>query len=474
MQYTDKDEQRRTPLEDSDLPSESYRTEWRRDFGRLVHCPAFRRLQGKTQLFPEVESDFFRNRLTHSLEVAQIAKAIAIRINHLLEEDGKEQYKIEPDIVEFAGLAHDLGHPPFGHIGEEALDKLMINSGGFEGNAQTLRILSTLEKRQNTQDNRYGLNLTYRSLASILKYDKCIPQCENARPSENILQPGGHHKPMKGYYLSDDSIVQEIKKHVTGDEHFEGEIQTIECQIMDLADDIAYSTYDLEDSFKANFLKPTDIIFADDNLLEKVRAKVNNSLNSSLALDEIRTIINSIFSSLLDITITVSEGLKSPTKEIGLMFSQALNDASKSLAENGYDRANFTSKLVGRFIRAVEIDKNDDKYPALSRIKVSLDQKLEIEVLKHFVFESQIASSKLKIVAKRGVDIIDAIFEALAKDEGFELLPKDFRDLYESEDNFSVKDRIVCDFISGMTDNYAIEFYARLKSENPQSIFKPI
>ena len=147
----------------------------------MIHSPSFRRLQGKSQLFPEQETDFFRNRLTHSLEVAQIAKSIAIKLNNDLENDG-DSYRIEPDIVEFAALAHDLGHPPFGHFGEEVLDEKMIDCGGFEGNAQTLRLLTRLEKRwiiENTtfgidkdgKDKRVGLDLTCRSIASILKYD---------------------------------------------------------------------------------------------------------------------------------------------------------------------------------------------------------------------------------------------------------------------------------------------------------------
>jgi dGTPase len=125
---------------------EPYRMPWRRDYARLIHCPSFRRLQGKTQVFPGKESDFFRNRLTHSLEVAQIAKSIAIRLNHRSKFFRDDENNVNP--VELAGLAHDLGHPPFGHNGEAALDECMQDCGGFEGNAQTFRILSRLEKKE--------------------------------------------------------------------------------------------------------------------------------------------------------------------------------------------------------------------------------------------------------------------------------------------------------------------------------------
>ena len=237
-------------VEDPDK-NEPYRTAWRVDYARLVHCPAFRRLQGKTQLFPG-ESDFFRNRLTHSIEVAQIAKSIAIKLNYEnFSEMTDSDYQISPDVAEFAALAHDLGHPPFGHNGEVALDTCMSahGLGGFEGNAQTLRILSRIEKKRTKglpavefidgQDMRAGLNLTYRTLASILKYDKKIPVREKGARVE------------KGYYEEEAALVREIKEHLTGIKGYTEPIKTIECQIMDIADDIAYSTYDLEDAMKA-------------------------------------------------------------------------------------------------------------------------------------------------------------------------------------------------------------------------------
>ena len=146
--YRSTDFDRVAPIPNSGSP-EGYRSDFRRDFARIVHAPAFRRLQRKTQLFPGDEIDFFRNRLTHSLEVAQIAKSIAIRLNHLIEEQyGERAGKIDTDLVELVSFAHDLGHPPFGHTGEYALQEKMYAVGGFEGNAQTLRILSRLEKRQ--------------------------------------------------------------------------------------------------------------------------------------------------------------------------------------------------------------------------------------------------------------------------------------------------------------------------------------
>lgn len=148
------------------------RSDWRRDYARVIHSASFRRLQGKTQLFPTHETDVFRNRLTHSLEVAQIAKSIAERVN--CDHPYFRANSVNTELVEVAGLAHDLGHPPFGHDGELALHEVMQPYGGFESNAQTLRILARLEKKAtqreggepqdyteavNGQDNRLGLNL---------------------------------------------------------------------------------------------------------------------------------------------------------------------------------------------------------------------------------------------------------------------------------------------------------------------------
>jgi dGTPase len=146
--YNDRGISRQKDIDDSIKVCPDYRSPFRRDYARLVHSPSFRRLQGKTQLFPGLESDFFRNRLTHSFEVAQIAKSITLFLNNSNEFLRTNEYVIDTDLVEFAGLAHDLGHPPFGHKGEKALNECMQDSGGFEGNAQTLRVLTRIEKKK--------------------------------------------------------------------------------------------------------------------------------------------------------------------------------------------------------------------------------------------------------------------------------------------------------------------------------------
>ena len=279
---------------------EPHRSDFRKDYARLIHCAAFRRLVGKTQLFPGWESDFFRNRLTHSLEVAQIAKSIAIRLN--AKSDFFKGRQIDTDLVEIAGLAHDLGHPPFGHNGELALDFCMRRYGGFEGNAQTLRILTRIEKKITSDsaghgvtaegnDLRFGLDLTARTLAAVLKYDRPIPV------SRDITK--NTHKVKKGYYASELELVRWIKKSVSGSNRFIGKLKTVECQIMDIADDIAYSTYDLEDAFRGTLLSPIEMLGADNDLLKTVANEINKHNEAfNVKADDVRGILLAVFNSI--------------------------------------------------------------------------------------------------------------------------------------------------------------------------------
>lgn len=476
---------------ENNLEPEEYRSELRRDYARLIHSPCFRRLQGKTQLFPGVESDFFRNRLTHSIEVAQIAKSIAYRINHNYNRAGKPKKKgeksfgINPDIVEFAGLAHDLGHPPFGHQGEEALDECMLENGGFEGNAQTIRLLTKIEKKfkvdnsgfVNGMDKRVGLNLTMRSIASILKYDKVIPENKADRIE---IASGNEITPVKGYYKCDENIVNKVKSAVLNKKDIvDGEFKTIECTIMDIADDIAYSTYDLEDGFKAGFISPMDLLFPSSELIKRVIPKVNSNLSKEgisrvLTEDSVADIIRE---SILPIdgSAIINEYSEEDLGKYFLDFAGSIVDlqyrTAKLIASDGSIRTGFTSSIVGRFIRGTELNYNS-AHPALSKVRLTEDIRIQVEILKTFTFMSQIDSPRLKIAEFRGKDIVSKIFETLSSDKGFNLLPSDIRKIYQ-EANGSYKKRIICDFISSMTDRYAIEFYGRLISENPETIFKP-
>jgi dGTPase len=488
---------------------ETYRSPFRRDFARIVHAPAFRRLQRKTQLFPGDESDFFRNRLTHSLEVAQIAKSIAIRLNYLVHTKYPDAGSIDTDLVELISFAHDLGHPPFGHTGEAALQEKMYEVGGFEGNAQTLRILARLEKRQTIQDLsdatdfvefadgrdlRAGLNLCFRSLAGVLKYDEPIPLI------------AGSPDLIKGYYASEQDLVTCIKKGVMG-AHYgkrDGPLEVIEMQIMDLADDIAYSTYDFEDALKAGFASPLDIVMQLNSNAEVRDAvarklfkseigreypKLNPASQDQGAFEKIKTrmlltvfeLLKGYFSeSDKSLTETERNNLSDPDPDNRItavsILAVKLQKLSEQIAKNGYVRALFTSDVVGKRIRAVGIELDED-IPALSTLEIPGDVRFEIDVLKHLTYELHIKSPRLKLIEYRGKQIVHELFDCYEQDKDGELLPHDWRERLRSISSFKdgeeMRKRLICDYIAGMTDAYALDVYSRLMTTNPAALFRP-
>ena len=445
---------------------EAYRSPFRKDYSRLLHSASWRRLQGKTQLFPGLDSEFFRNRLTHSLEVAQIAKSIALRINSLnlsLGEDGGKLV-VDSDLVEFAGLAHDLGHPPFGHEGEHALDDLMKEHGGFEGNAQTLRILARLEDKvyvENPQES-IGLDLTMRSLAAVLKYDNQIPM---QRKKGDAIS--------KGYYGEEAELVNHIRETVSQAGGVPvGEFKTLECMIMDVADDIAYSTYDFEDAMKAGFRTPLDLIAPPPELMERVIKSTNKNLpegsptNAQEAADVLKELVG--YSGLYD-SIVKADDLSTAAQQATM--AQAYRQAARAIGEQNYLRTKFTSCLIGKFVEAVQVEVNSEN-PPLSTAFLQRDDRLRVELMKHLNFETIIRSHRLRMVAHRGHEIVSAIF--LAIKENPRLLPDLPLAMYDALEDENGRMRCICDFVACLTDREAVDFYTRLQSENHTTIFKPV
>lgn len=457
---------------DSDLDeghAPDWRSSFRRDFARLIHSPSFRRLQGKTQLFAGLESDFFRNRLTHSLEVAQIAKTIGIKVNT------EQSLGIDLDLLELAALGHDLGHPPFGHTGEKILDACMRAHGGFEGNAQTLRILTRLEKKldnferqlkgphrpvwyQGEKDASYGLNLCVRSLAAILKYDHKIP---DSRAESAPLQ--------KGYYHHEAPVVEEVRRHVLGAKETRV-LKVVECQIMDLADDIAYSTYDLEDAFKGGLLTPLDLLFPAEAVLAEVAERAQAELDRSVDRWAVQDALDRRLAWLKEPLLVDQAEQTDPqawyTAQVGYTYQTA-----HEFAASGFHRTLLTSQLVGNAIHAVKVEIDRD-CPALTRVELDRDVRLEVSALKHLIYVLLIQSPRFKLVEYRGTRIVSTIFDALADNP--DLLPEDVRERYEQAATESQELRVICDFIAGMTDRYAVEFYARLTSDDFHTMFKPL
>lgn len=460
MMYETVDERR--PVDGADPQATDYRRPFGRDYSRIIHSASFRRQQGKTQVFPGHESDFFRNRLTHSLEVAQIAEGIADRLNHDYAAE-LIHGPISARLCAAAGLVHDIGHPPFGHNGERALDEKMKGFGGFEGNAQTLRILARLEKKWRyptpiDNDDRAGMNLCYRTLGAVLKYDNPIP---NVREKDADLA--------KGYYISEQFIVDDIKQHLLRGTPSpeQGEFKTLECAIMDLADDIAYSVYDLEDCLKAGFLTPASILASDDTVLAPVAAKVGKALKKSFTSQDVLATLVDIFGAIVPL-------YDESSKDEVLLVIEAMK-RSKKLSADSYRRTELSSSLVHEFIKGVRFEYNGE-CPALSKVWFDEETHRKVEVLKRYTYNAIISSSRVKLGEYRGTQLVSDIFDALFnKREGHMLMPDDVRERYLGYAGDEGKQaRTVCDFIAGMTDRYAMEFWARLNSDGAESMFKDV
>jgi dGTPase len=241
-----------------DEPPSHTRSVFQRDRDRIIHCAAFRRLQHKTQVFVHHEGDHYRSRLTHSLEVSQIARSVARELG------------LEEDLAEAMALAHDLGHPPFGHAGEDALNLVMADFGGFDHNAQALRILTHLEQRY---ADFHGLNLTWESLEGIAKHN------------------GPVHAPLPAA-LVEYGERQDLELHT-----YAGP----EAQVAALADDIAYNNHDIDDGVRAGLFTLDDL--ADVPLVGPVIAEVRRTYpdapQTQLVFETVRRVINFMVSDLV-------------------------------------------------------------------------------------------------------------------------------------------------------------------------------
>jgi dGTPase len=255
-----------------------YRSVFHQDRDRIMFTPAFRRLQAKTQVFQAGEYDFYRTRLTHSMEVANIAKSIAVWLR--VKTPAVE---IDPDLLEAICLAHDIGHPPFGHSGERVLNDLMEPYGGFEGNAQTLRILT--RTIYNRGEGRGGMSPSRALLDGVLKY-KRLHRDRGAA---------------KNHFIYDDQA--EILEFCFGTRELPGdanELKSVECQVMDLADDIAYSCFDVVDGAKARFLTPDRLrAWGEKRELDEVQRQQLDELIGMMAEDKLQPKMNGIIGKLI-------------------------------------------------------------------------------------------------------------------------------------------------------------------------------
>jgi dGTPase len=437
-----------------------------KDYARIVHSPSFRKLQGKSQLIPAGESEIFRTRLTHSIEVAEIASRIARSLNQQL----RGVYSIDPDLVACSCLLHDIGHPPFGHTGEDKLNELMEGAGGFESNAQTLRLVTQLENRlgrggevQAVYDNPRGLNLTVGVLASILKYDKL---------SIGPIKEGDGFRVAKGYYPEEESIVHELRRRLQVPEGIP--LSTIECQVMDVADDIAYSAYDLEDTMEAGIVVPFDFVSVYDESLSKITKDVNEQMRKHAAAG--RVAHSEVVSEELVLrhlakifaTILMNANDKNPydlTDPIERMVFVARSYNESILhARNQLIRRQFLETLIEMNIRGISIAVNEEQ-PFLSKLTVDPKHLLTIECMKAYNFHRVIASRRLQIPQHGGKEIIGFLFKALDKDTDGVLLSELHRlHLRPGQHQTGSRKRLIADIISSLTDLEAVKLFQRLRS----------
>lgn len=406
------------------------RSAWQVDRSRIIHAAAFRRLQAKTQIMGIGLNDFYRTRLTHSLEVAQIGSGL---LRHLKKQHPEFTNFPSGSLLETLCLAHDIGHPPFGHGGEIALNYMMREHGGFEGNAQTLRIVSKLEP----YSNGYGMNLTRRTLLGFIKYPAFIDDLWHSIPplsEQRSFIKADHWRPAKGLYKDDKDVFDWIidplsnndkallSSHYKVDEfRAKTHYKSIDSAIMELADDIAYAVHDLEDAIATEVLTLADW--------------QNHALVQLQELDSawLTTHLNSI--------------------------------TARLFSHHEYERKDAIGELVNTFIiNAQLVVQNADFESEILQYTVSLpDEFAEIlNVLKHFVFKRLIREPKMQQVEFKGQNLLIELFSAFASDP-MRLLPETTQEMWlnahQQGDNAM---RIICDYLSGMSDEYAYKTYQRL------------
>ena len=340
-----------------------YRTAFQKDRDRILHTTAFRRLEYKTQVFVNYEGDYYRTRLTHTLEVAQIGRTIARALG------------VNEDLVEAICLAHDLGHPPFGHSGEVVLNRLMRDQGGFDHNKQSFRILTKLERRYKDFD---GLNLTWETREGIVKHET-------------------------EYDISDASAFNpELRGH-------------IEAQIANLADELAYTTHDLDDGLRSGMIRPE--MLEGIKLWEVIIARTGWSRRRSLPELSRHELIREL---------------------VGLEVSDLVSQTGKRISENAIKSVDELQRLSMNVIgHSQEITERNRE-------------------LKDFLFKNMYRHPRVVRMAVKAERIISDLFEAYVQEA--QMLPHEVQELAQKRG----LDRAVCDYLAGMTDRYAIDQHSKL------------
>tara|TARA_B100000085_G_scaffold3971_1_gene3631 strand:+ start:2559 stop:3707 length:1149 start_codon:yes stop_codon:yes gene_type:complete len=351
------------------------RTEFQRDRERIIHSTAFRRLEYKTQVFVNHEGDMYRTRLTHTIEVAQISRAVARAL------------KINEDLTEAISLSHDLGHTPFGHAGQDILNECMKSFGGFEHNIQSLRIVDKLE---NVYPNFSGLNLCFETREGILK------KCNKARAEK----------------------IGDIANRILNKKQ-----SSLEAQVTNLCDEIAYNNHDIQDGIRAKkiFLEQLEEvpIFKDQMVI--TLEQYPKLSKSKIVNETVRRIID-------------------------LLVTDLISNSEKNILEQNIE----TPMDV----------KNCDK----QIVEFSEKIKIESMTLKRFLHKNLYQHPDVKMMTDKAVNVISNLFDAYLND--INLLPKEYLKYNLEKINNKSKERVISDYIAGMTDRFALEEYKKLYGDN--------
>lgn len=404
-----------------------HRTPWQRDRARVLHSAAFRRLQAKTQILGIGQNDFYRTRLTHSLEAAQIGTGL---LSQLRLKSPSALLQILPDdsLMEALCLAHDLGHPPFGHGGETALNYKMLPYGGFEGNGQTLRIVAKLEPYTES----HGMDLARRTLLGLLKYPVLQPALPTVLAHDNPLNLNTW-KPAKALFAADSEILDWILApfSTTDRQIFQQTEQlanspwqkslykSLDASIMELADDIAYGVHDLEDAIVLG----------------------NISYNQWQ-------------------TFTADTWQMLPSTE-----QEQINRLGEALFSSAHhQRKNAIGSLVNQLITSVALYESlPDCQDPLIRYNARLNdtEQTILHTLKQLVYRCVIQQPTIQQSRFRSQNMLLKLFDAFASDPQ-RLLPLNTQARWQAGQDNDAQHRVICDYISGMTDGYAERMYLTL------------
>ncbi len=389
-----------------------YRSAFQMDRDRIIHAQAFRKLQSKTQVFLSGEYDFYRTRLTHSMEVAQIGRSIC----HFLQtRQGPlaEDFHIDSDLVEAVCLAHDLGHPPFGHSGERTLQELMTPWGGFEGNAQTLHLLT--ETMYQNESGVRGMQPTRALLDGVLKYKKLFQEFPAAPQNHFLYDPQAE---VRNFVFGGAAIPAPL----LADDRLNG-FKSVECQIMDWADDAAYSLNDIVDGVKAGFLTMERIErWAAGEPIDAERQAYLDALFNALRGDRLENVF---------------------AQKIGAFIT----------ACRLRERQNFMAAKTNRYRYELVVGAEAEREAAFFK-KMAND----------IIFESP-QLQQMEHKARRVLfDLWDSCWRNYVEKRGrvIHILPPQVGKLVDEAPTEAAKARRICDWLAGLTDGMIVRTYRRL------------